>query len=53
MAEYIVLKIGIFFSKSLNNCKNFLPIKDNDKPPTKVIKITDSKISKPGIANGR
>ena len=49
----MVLKIGIFFNKSLNNCKNFLPINESDNQPTKVIKITESKISKPGIAKGK
>ena len=49
----MVLKIGIFFNKSLNSCKIFLPIKESDKLPTRVIKITESKISKPGIAKGK
>ena len=45
----MVLKIGIFLNKSSINCKNFLPKKDNYKPPMIVINKTVSNISTPGI----
>ena len=45
--------MGIFFNRSLNNCKIFLPINESDSPPIIVIKITDYNISKPGIENGK
>ena len=41
--------MGIFLNKSSINCKNFLPKKDKDRPPTNVIKITVNTISIPGI----
>ena len=53
IAEYIVLKIGIFFNKSLKIWRIFFPIKESDKPPIKVINIIDRIISNPGIANGK
>ena len=34
--------MGIFFNRSLNNCKIFLPIKESDSPPIIVIKITSN-----------
>ena len=49
----MVLNIGIFLNRSSTNCKNFLPKKDNDKPPTIVIKIIVNIISTPGIEYGR
>ena len=53
MAPYIVLKNGIFFNTSFISCNNFLPIKDKDNPPIKIINNIDNKISKPGIENGK
>ena len=53
MAEYIVLKIGIFLRILLNNSKNFLPKKESDNHPIKVIIIRAIKISTPGISKGR
>ena len=53
IAEYIVLRIGIFFKKLLKISKNFFPIKESDIQPTKVIKNKAIKISTPGISNGR
>ena len=50
IAEYIVLKIGILLKRSSIICKNFLPKKDKERPPTIVIKITVKIISTPGIA---
>ena len=46
----MVLKNGILLNKSSINFKILLPKNDNDKPPTIVIKITEIKISIPGIA---
>ena len=46
----MVLKKGIFLNKSSINFKTLLPKKDNDKPPTNVIKIIEIKISIPGMA---
>ena len=34
-------------------CNIFFPMKDSDKPPIIVIKITDNRISRPGIENGK
>ena len=50
MAEYIVLKKGILLNKSSINFKIRFPKNDKDRPPTIVIKITEIKISIPGIA---
>ena len=55
---------GLFFSqiydhakyleKNIFNSQNWItPKKDNEIPPTIVIKITDNKISRPGIEKGR
>ena len=44
---------GIFLNKLSINCKNFLPMKDRDKNPTKVIKNTVIIISIPGMLIGR
>ena len=41
IAEYIVLKTGILLNKSSINLSIRLP-KDNDKPPTIVINITEN-----------
>ena len=49
----MVLKIGILLKRSLIKFKIFLPKKDNEIPPTIVIKITDNQISSPGIEKGR
>ena len=40
MAEYIVLRIGIFFNKLLKSSISFFPKKDNDSQPINVIKNT-------------
>ena len=53
IAEYIVLKTGILLNKSSINFKILLPKNDNDKPPTKVMKIIEITISIPGIAYGK
>ena len=53
IAEYIVLKIGIFFKTLLKNSKNFLPINDKDTQPIIVIRSNAVKISNPGISNGK
>ena len=53
MAEYIVLRIGIFFNKSFINFKILLPMNDNEIKPIRVINIIDNAISKPGIENGK
>ena len=45
--------MGIFLNISLTIFKTFLPKKETDKPPTKVIIIIDNNISIPGIENGR
>ena len=49
----MVLNIGIFFKILLNNSKNFLPKKDNDIQPIKVIRIKAIIISKPGTSKGK
>ena len=49
----MVLKIGILLKRSLIKLKIFFPKKDKEIPPTIVIKITDNKISSPGIEKGR
>jgi hypothetical protein len=53
MAEYIVLRKGIFFNKSFINFKIFFPMKDKEIKPINVIKIIDKAISRPGIENGK
>ena len=42
--------MGILLNKSSIICKNFLPKKDKERPPTIVIKIIVKTISIPGIA---
>jgi hypothetical protein len=49
----MVLNIGILLNKSSIICRNFLPIKVKESPPTTVIKIIVKIISIPGIAYGR
>ena len=49
----MVLKKGILLNKSSINLSILFPKKDNDKPPTIVIKIIEINISIPGIAYGR
>ena len=43
----------MILNKSFTKCNILRPINDNDKPPIIVINITDSKISNPGIENGK
>ena len=51
MAEYIVLKIGIFFKSHCSIIvKNFFPKKERDIHPIKVIKIQIIINFKPGIS---
>mgnify|MGYP003302537932 CR=1 FL=1 len=51
--EYIVLKIGILFSRPSNIAKNLLPINDSDNHPIKVIIMIEIIISKPIISKGK
>ena len=46
----MVLNIGILLNRSSIICKNFLPKKDKESPPTIVMKIIVKIISIPGIA---
>ena len=45
--------MGIFFKILFNSSKNFLPKKDKDTQPIKVIIVKATKISNPGMLNGR
>tara|TARA_B100000780_G_scaffold182421_1_gene128016 strand:- start:195 stop:398 length:204 start_codon:yes stop_codon:yes gene_type:complete len=45
--------MGILLNRSSIICKNFLPKKDKESPPTIVIKIIVKIISIPGMAYGR
>ena len=53
MAEYIVLRIGIFFKILLTKSIIFCPKNERDSQPIIVINIRAISISKPGISNGR
>ena len=53
IAEYIVLKIGIFLKKLSNISKNFLPINEREIHPIEVIMNKAINISTPGMSNGR
>ena len=45
--------MGIFLNRSSIICKNFLPKKERESPPTTVIKMIVKIISIPGIEYGR
>ena len=47
------VRIGIFFKILLKSSKNFLPRKERDNQPIKVIIINAIKISTPGMLNGK
>ena len=53
IAEYMVLRIGIFFKILLKIFNNLFPRKDKDIQPIKVIKNKDINISRPGISYGK
>ena len=50
MAEYIVLKIGIFVKILFIRSISFFPINESESHPINVMKIIVIKISIPGIS---